>query len=173
MFVRDPGEAVEGRRCSRCGESKPADEFAWRRRRTLQRDTYCRPCRSAYGKEHYAKNRQRYIDQASAVKRLRRLERTVYLIEYFKSHPCIDCGEPDPVVLEFDHLTDKEFDIGRSLDRRPWAEVLKEIAKCEVVCANCHTRRTAIRRQSVRVLLTTGAVQAGDGTRTRSSRMEA
>jgi hypothetical protein len=110
----------EPRRCYRCGEIKHADEFAWRRKARGQRDSFCRPCRSAYGKEHYLANRQRYIDQAAEVKRRLRLERTTFLLEYFATHPCIDCGEPDPVVLEFDHLRDKSFDIGQKLLHRHW-----------------------------------------------------
>ena len=141
-------------RCSRCGEWKPREDFAWRRRRKLQPDTYCRPCRSEYGKEHYAKHKQRYIEQAAAIKRRKRIERTTHLIEYFRTHPCVDCSETDPVVLEFDHLGDEEFDIGTSIDRRPWAAILAEIEKCDVVCANCHRRRNAIRRGSMRAVLT-------------------
>jgi hypothetical protein len=47
--------------------------------------------------------------------------------------------------LEFDHLRDKCFDIGQSLPYRSWQSILDEIEKCEVVCANCHRRRTARR----------------------------
>jgi hypothetical protein len=151
--VSDPID-VTSFRCSRCGETKPAEEFAWRRRRILQPDTYCRPCRREYGKEHYSKHKQRYIDQAAEVKRPKRIDRTQHLIEYFKTHPCVDCGDTDPVVLEFDHLGEKEFDIGTQIDSRPWPAILAEIEKCEVVCANCHRRRTAIRRQSYRAVLT-------------------
>ena len=151
MFVSG-GE--EPRRCYRCGEIKHADEFAWRRKARGQRDSFCRPCRSAYGKEHYLANRQRYIDQAAEAKRRLRLERTTFLLEYFATHPCIDCGEPDPVVLEFDHLRDKSFDIGQKLLHRNWRAILDEIAKCEVVCANCHRRRTARRRGTLRAVLT-------------------
>jgi hypothetical protein len=83
-------------------------------------------------------------------------ERTVYLIEYFATHPCVDCGEADPVVLEFDHLDPgaKSFNIGQSLPYRSWASVIDEIAKCEVVCANCHSRREARRKGSLRAVLT-------------------
>lgn len=84
-------------------------------------------------------------------------ERTLYLIEYFKTHPCVDCGEGDPVVLEFDHLRDKSFDVGTGLRDRPWQSVLAEMKKCEVVCANCHRRRTASRRGALRTILTTKA----------------
>ena len=72
-------------------------------------------------------------------------ERLAYLIDYFVEHPCLDCGETDPVVLEFDHLRDKEFGISSGIRDRNWQAVLAEIDKCDVVCANCHRRRTAKR----------------------------
>jgi hypothetical protein len=142
------------RKCGRCGELKPLSAFASRRRARNQYDSLCRPCRSAYGKEHYAANRQRYIDQAAARKRALALERTHYLLRYFKDHPCRDCGETDAVVLEFDHLGGKAFNIGQALPYRNWQAILDEIEKCEVVCANCHRRRTARRRGALRAILT-------------------
>src|SRR5688500_8014925 len=98
------------KRCGRCGEVKPLNDFAWRRKEKGQRHNYCRPCHAAYHREHYLANRKRYIDQAAAQKQALRVERTKYLIEYFKTHPCADCGEADPVVLDFDHLRDKAFE---------------------------------------------------------------
>lgn len=59
-------------------------------------------------------------------------------------------------MLEFDHLADKSFDIGQALSYRNWQSILDEIEKCEVVCANCHRRRTARRNGTVRVILTQG-----------------
>jgi hypothetical protein len=152
--VFDEGRETGNRKCYRCGQTKPVDDFAWRRKAKGQRDTFCRPCRSAYGREHYEANRQRYIDQAAEVKRRLRRERTLYLIEYFRSHPCVDCGEIDPVVLEFDHLRDKSFAIGPEISRKAWKSILEEMEKCEVVCANCHRRRTARRRGAFRAVLT-------------------
>ena len=150
MFVSSTPEL---HRCSGCKELKPQEDFAWRRRRILQLDTYCRACRRAYGREHYLKHKQRYIDQARARTERVRLERTRYLIEYYKDHQCVDCGEGDPLVLEFDHLGDKEFEVGTGLAARNWESILAEIAKCEVVCSNCHRRRTFRRRGSVRAML--------------------
>lgn len=133
------------RRCGRCNTEKPLDEFAWRRKALGQRDNYCRPCHAAYKREHYKANRQRYIDQAVRRKRALGTERLDFLIAYLRKHPCVDCGETDIVVLEFDHLRDKKFGIAQGLRDREWQSVLDEMAKCEVVCANCHRRRTARR----------------------------
>lgn len=133
------------RRCGRCGESKPVEEFAWRRKARKQRDNYCRPCRAAYKQEHYRAHRRRYIDQSQLRKKEVFAERLAFLIDFLREHPCVDCGESDPVVLEFDHLRDKSFSVSQGFRDRRWQSVLDEIAKCEVVCANCHRRRTARR----------------------------
>ena len=114
----------------------------------------CRPCRSEYKRQHYLANKQRYVDQARARAQALYLERTVYLLEYFATHPCVECGEGDPVVLEFDHLGDKKFDIGHALPYRNWQSILDEIEKCDVVCRNCHRRRESRRSGALRVLLT-------------------
>jgi hypothetical protein len=133
------------RRCGRCNEEKSVEDFAWRRRARGQRDNYCRPCRAAYHREHYLANKERYIALAGQRKKALIEERTQYLVTFLREHPCVDCGEADPLVLEFDHLRDKKFAISAGLQGRRWQDVLDEIAKCEVVCANCHRRRTAMR----------------------------
>ncbi len=61
---------------------------------------------------------------------------------------CADCGEHDPIVLEFDHVRgEKLLTIADARSSRSWASIMEEIEKCEVVCANCHRRREAIRRE--------------------------
>ena len=114
-------------------ELKPLEEFAWRRKARPARQ-YCRPCRSAYHREHYLANKQRYIDQAQARKDALHLERTRYLLDYFADAPLRRLRRADPLVLEFDHLADKTFDIGSGFLPQ-LASILDEIAKCEVVCA--------------------------------------
>jgi hypothetical protein len=65
---------------------------------------------------------------------------------YLRQHPCVDCRETDPVVLQFDHTgNDKRANVSDLLTDRAWPAVLSEIEKCDVVCANCHHRRTARR----------------------------
>jgi hypothetical protein len=145
MFVPPDEDHAVTQRCSRCGELQPVSTFAWHRRDRGQRDTYCRGCRAVYKREHYLANRERYIAAATRRKETLIAERVRFLVEFLRERPCIDCGESDPVVLEFDHLADKEFAISAGLRGRKWEDVLREIDKCEVVCANCHRRRTAHR----------------------------
>ena len=159
-------------RCSRCHESKPEESFAWRNRAEGKRAPYCRSCQADYMRRHYQANKELYKARARAHKRRTLLERTQLLLEYFADHPCVDCGETDPVVLEFDHLRDKEFEISRMFVYRSWAALLSEMEKCEVVCANCHRRRTGARAGAMRVLLTQRESEAGDGNRTRTESLE-
>jgi hypothetical protein len=142
------------RRCGRCGIEKPLSEFAWHRRAEGRRQHHCRTCQAEYRRAHYLANRERYIARARQRKTELWAERTEKLLAYFAEHPCADCGETDPVVLEFDHLRDKNFNIGQKLTNYPWSAIVAEIEKCEVVCANCHRRRTARRRASNRARLT-------------------
>jgi hypothetical protein len=87
------------------------------------------------------------------VKRRLAVERTRFLLHFFETHPCVGCGETNPVVLEFDHLRDKSFSTGGKLTTHKWQAILDEIEKCEVVCANCHRIRTAKQRGTIRVFL--------------------
>jgi 5-methylcytosine-specific restriction endonuclease McrA len=54
---------------------------------------------------------------------------------------CFGCGEVVlPSMFEFHHLnaSDKAFGISRDGMNRPWEEILAELAKCVMLCANCH-----------------------------------
>jgi 5-methylcytosine-specific restriction endonuclease McrA len=87
---------------------------------------------------HYHKNRQRYIDTAKRNKvRMREYVRSL------KEKPCTDCSVQYPYyVMHFDHLHSKEYDIATLVNYNNRGKIESEIAKCEVVCANCHAQRT-------------------------------
>lgn len=68
---------------------------------------------------------------------------------YLLEHPCMDCGETDLDVLDFDHVSGtKVCEVSRMISRgyRIW-RIKAEVAKCEVRCANDHRRVTAKRRR--------------------------
>jgi hypothetical protein len=70
------------------------------------------------------------------------------VFQYLQEHPCVDCGESDPLVLQFDHVRGKKTGtIGELIGRTSsWDKIQEEIGKCQVRCANCHARRTAIQQ---------------------------
>lgn len=97
-----------------------------------------------YKDRHYATNRQRYIEQAAARKAALRVE-----VQELKSAPCADCCQSYPFyVMDFDHVRGEKIgDIARMVANGQRKKVLAEIAKCDVVCANCHRERTHQREQ--------------------------
>lgn len=73
------------------------------------------------------------------------LKNRAWVKAYLSDHPCVDCGEDDVRVLEFDHVDPKLklFGISRGVaDGRSLKSIQAEIAKCEVRCCNCHRIRT-------------------------------
>jgi len=77
-----------------------------------------------------------------------RQEHARRIFEFLETHPCVDCGETDPVVLEFDHVRGRKTSAVCSMLRlgKAWQRIVEEINKCEIRCANCHRRKTAIER---------------------------
>ena len=66
------------------------------------------------------------------------------MIASFKMAPCADCGGTfDPVCMDFDHRpgVTKRFNVS-TIGRHSRSTLLAEIAKCDVVCSNCHRLRT-------------------------------
>jgi hypothetical protein len=102
-------------------------DFFFKNKLANKRHPYCKEC------------------AAAAPERIRAKE---YAYNYLTTHPCVDCGESDPIVLEFDHVRGKKIeDVGVLIGRGKSLDVIKsEIEKCEVRCGNCHRRKTARER---------------------------
>lgn len=99
---------------------------------------------AAAARRHYEKNKNKFFDRSKAWNRKTREQVIEYLLGYLRQNPCIDCGEGDPIVLEFDHRdgAEKRFNIGDAKGSFSLSAVKAEVEKCDVRCANCHRRRT-------------------------------
>ncbi len=96
----------------------------------------CIPCVEAYQPQY----RQEYKPRKHVMERKRREKHRKRAVKYLGGR-CLDCSINDYRVLVFDHLRDKEANVARFLGKR-WERIVKELEKCELVCANCHLIRT-------------------------------
>lgn len=100
-----------------------------------------------YGRAHYKRNKAKYKRTALIFTQRVRIRNKAWIAEYLKTHPCIDCGEKDPIVLEFDHVRgQKKGNVSNLAQNVSIATLSQEVEKCEVRCANCHRRITHKRR---------------------------
>ncbi len=136
--------SMDQQRCGTCGEIKPVTEFSYRNRATQKRHSTCRSCQKAFKQEFYRRNRESYVRKSAEQKKQAIARNRELVAGYLFEHPCVDCGESDIAVLEFDHLDNKDRSISQLvLDGASWDVISAEIAKCQVRCANCHRKKTA------------------------------
>lgn len=129
--------------CTKCGKPKPETKFAFRNKAKGIRSSSCKDCHTEYLREHYQHNKEMYIKNARKQNDKRIANNMTKLMEYLSKHPCVDCGEDDPIVLEFDHVRgNKSEPVSVMVHSKSWQKVQKEIKKCDVRCANCHKRKT-------------------------------
>jgi hypothetical protein len=127
------------RRCGRCKEDLPEAAF---NRAPRGRQHWCRECFRSYFRERG----RTHLVQVRAARATRKATLQEHVLAHLQTNPCTDCGESDSRVLDFDHISQKEGEVGALVASGVPLERLKqEMARCEVVCANCHRRRTATR----------------------------
>jgi hypothetical protein len=132
--------------CPGCGTPYEVIDFNFKDRSTGVRQVYCRDCSRRYARDHYQRNRDYYTAKARKRNQVDRQALHERVLAYLASHPCVDRGESDPAVLDFDHVDPehKRMEVGRMITRgHSWAAIEREIMKCVVRCANDHRRRTA------------------------------
>lgn len=131
--------------CIKCNASQPINHFSFKIKKRGIRHTICKTCHALYRKAHYEANKDYYIKRARKWwdKQIPKLQK--FVVDYLKSHPCVDCGEDDLVVLDFDHVRGKKFMGVSEMVRRGFSikTILTEIEKCEIRCSNCHRKRTS------------------------------
>jgi hypothetical protein len=132
--------------CTICGETKPLEAFTVLSRNRDGHTSRCRPCVNAVNKRRYLNRTDYYRERLKFFNKKLGDDKAEKVFNYLAEHPCVDCGETDPVVLEFDHrdLATKTLAIAQMVERRcSWQRILAEIEKCDVRCANCHRRKTS------------------------------
>jgi len=134
--------------CSGCGEERDTvQDFSWKDKCRDIRQTRCKACQALVSKRHYESNKASYIARSHARDAVVIADNQKKLAAYLACHPCIDCGNADIRVLEFDHIRGtKSGNLSLMVkESHAWATIEAEIAKCEVRCANCHQIKTSER----------------------------
>jgi hypothetical protein len=133
--------------CTICKENKEESEFYLKKGELRQ--SKCKSCSKSYNKQHYLKDKQKYLERALK-RNARYREELKNFADTLKNGPCIDCKKTyPPYVMDFDHINgQKEANISQMVVAScSKAKILKEVAKCELVCPNCHRERTYKRRK--------------------------
>lgn len=95
-------------------------------------------------RRHYIDNKEKYSKRNKTYREKVR----DYVRREKESSPCMDCGIKYPYyVMEFDHLHSKEKTVSWLASRGTMNQVVEEIKKCDLVCSNCHKKRTWQRLQ--------------------------
>lgn len=125
---------------------KPRAEFARNIGRSDGLQPYCRACRADLDHERYEREVGRSVPRRSRTSY--GIARGAWLRSLKTGRPCTDCARVfDPQVMQWDHLPgfEKVGDLSKGFPGSTEEEILREIAKCELVCTNCHTVRTFMR----------------------------
>lgn len=137
------------KRCSGCGELKALSAFHKNKGRKSGVNSRCKPCRAVVDHARYEAK-----VGTSLPRHPQRSERgrKAWLVSLKAGKPCTDCGRIFAhQVMQWDHLpgTQKLGELGGEFRTRTREEILTEIAKCDLVCTNCHAIRTFSRRGSL------------------------
>ena len=94
-------------------------------------------------RRHYEKNKDTIKARAKEHRKNKRAERYEFVLS-LKNNPCTDCGvKYHPAAMDFDHVDgEKSFNIASGYFDTPMHKLIDELAKCELVCSNCHRVRT-------------------------------
>jgi hypothetical protein len=135
--------------CTKCKFDYPAPLEEYFSKKSCTKDGFqyqCKKCWTDAHKEHYKENKTYYKKKARKHNAEYRLRNLQYMVDYLKEHSCVDCGENNPILLDFDHVRGTKItNVSRMVSLNPNLEVIKaEIEKCEVRCVKCHRLKTAI-----------------------------
>lgn len=123
------------KQCCRCREHKPVDQFSKNKRTPDGLQRHCKTCQRDSNATYYTENKDKFIEHGRRNRRML----TDEVNAYKTSCGCKYCPEDRFWCLDFHHPNpDKEFTVSQVISRVSKAKIFEEIAKCEVVCRNCH-----------------------------------
>jgi len=101
--------------------------------------------------KHYEANKQKVKNRSKVRNRNQRKWARSFLSRVKRLRGCIDCGESNPVVLDFDHVKGKKTSNLSDMANHSYSikRMKEEIRKCEVRCSNCHRKKTFERRSNM------------------------
>ena len=147
------------RMCTKCLQEKRENDFFVKDKASGRLHAQCKSCykehRKTYSVEHYRKYGDAYRLRAKIRRAIVRKDLQSKMLEYLSGKSCVICGEADIRTFEFDHLhpENKTFSIAKGMtDGKKWDEILSEIKKCRILCANCHKKHTASQRNWYKLL---------------------
>ena len=138
-------QPAPSKRCGTCREVKLLCDFNRKTSRTDGRQEVCRECNRASSRDYYERNREHHVaairERTNAQKRVS----IAFIRDFLRHHPCVDCGQSDLRVLDFDHRPGSmKRDGVMQLVRNGFSitRIAEEVAKCDVRCRNCHAIAT-------------------------------
>ena len=105
---------------------------------------------AAASKRHYEANKEKIIKRSKKRNIRQRDKNRLYVENIKKQSGCVDCGESNHLVLDFDHIEDNKYKCISNMVYESYSikTIQKEIDKCEVRCSNCHRIITHNRRNN-------------------------
>ena len=140
---------MQQKQCIKCKNIKNISQFNFKNKITGRRNARCKTCTRRDIRKAYYKKREYYVAYRYKRNEMIRSQIRKFVYGYLSIHSCVDCGVNDPIILQFDHVRGvKKESVSYMANSRRFSlqDIVKEIEKCEVRCANCHTRKTALER---------------------------
>ena len=135
---------METKTCTKCKITKTIENFTFKNTKQNKRHSSCSECTRKAVNKNYLDKTDYYKYKANINNKSYRIRNLQFTMDYLKTHPCVDCNESDPIVLEFDHLHSKKKGVSQMVSAaHSIKDIELEISKCEVRCCNCHRRKTA------------------------------
>jgi hypothetical protein len=124
--------------CNGCGNELLWKDFNWKDKKSGRKQSKCKLCTRKLCKNHYERNKTYYLK-----KNKKHLNIKKDFVSTLKKVKCADCKHKfPPECMDFDHLNDDKLNNVSQLLNTGWKRLKEEIAKCEIVCSNCHRIRT-------------------------------